>query len=79
MQAWPRDGTTALSALAFHGLIAAMLGLYLIFWLRWNLVQTLPVALALGAALVAVGHKALSGLATERLRSKTGKPGQKMD
>uniref|UniRef100_A0A7S3QP46 Ribophorin II n=1 Tax=Dunaliella tertiolecta TaxID=3047 RepID=A0A7S3QP46_DUNTE len=79
---WPQDGMTALSALAFHGLIAAMLGLYLVFWLRWNLIQTLPVALGLGAALVAVGHKALSGIATERLNSKTGvgsKVSQKMD
>ncbi|KAF5841388.1 Oligosaccharyltransferase subunit Ribophorin II-domain-containing protein [Dunaliella salina] len=79
---WPQDGMTALSALAFHGLIAAMLGLYLIFWLRWNLIQTLPVALGLGAALVTVGHKALSGIATERLHAKTpaaSKVSQKMD
>lgn len=69
-QAWPKDASTALAALLFHGLIAAMLGLYLFFWLKWNLAKTLPVALALGAVLAVVGHKALSGLATARLNAK---------
>lgn len=78
-QGWPKDSTTALAALGFHGLIAAMLGLYLLFWTRWNLVQTLPVCLLLGAALVFVGHKALSGIASERLAAKAGKVVSKMD
>jgi oligosaccharyltransferase complex subunit delta (ribophorin II) len=34
--------------LLFHGGIAAMLGLYLLFWLQLNLAQTLPLALGLG-------------------------------
>lgn len=66
-QAFPKDGTTALYSLVFHGLIGAMLCLYLLFWVKWNLAQTLPVALVLGSALALVGHKALSGLATSRL------------
>jgi oligosaccharyltransferase complex subunit delta (ribophorin II) len=61
---------TSLAALAFHGLLAAMLGVYLLFWTKWNLAETLPVVLVLGAALALVGHRALSGLATERLSSK---------
>jgi hypothetical protein len=54
-QGWPKDSVTAVSALAFHGLIAAMLGLYLLFWLKWNLAQTLPVALALVRVLACLG------------------------
>lgn len=68
MQGWPVDAATSLSCLLFHGGIAAMLGLYLIFWLQWNLAQTLPVALAIGVATALVGHQALSGLASARLK-----------
>jgi hypothetical protein len=69
LQAWPKDASTGLYALLFHGLIAALLSLYLFFWLKWNLADTLPVALVLGAALAFVGHRALSGLATARLQT----------
>jgi hypothetical protein len=69
VQAWPKDATTGFYALLFHGLIAALLSLYLFFWLKWDLANTLPVALALGAALAFVGHRALSGLATARLQT----------
>ena len=64
-QAFP-SGTTGLFALLFHGGIAAQLGLYFLFWTQLNLVQTLPLALALGAFLAVTGYKALSGLAAER-------------
>ncbi len=66
-QAWPRDASTSLAALGFHGLLAATLGVYLLFWTQWNLAQTLPVVLGLGAALVVVGQKTLSGIASERI------------
>lgn len=69
-KAWPKDGTTSIAALGFHGLTAAFLVVYLLFWTQWNLAETLPVVLALGLALALVGHKALSGLATERFTSK---------
>ncbi|KAL6762551.1 Oligosaccharyltransferase subunit Ribophorin II-domain-containing protein [Haematococcus lacustris] len=69
-RAWPKDGLTALMALAFHGLLAAMLGLYLFFWLRWDLAHTLPAALALGALLALTGQQALMGLASARLGAK---------
>jgi oligosaccharyltransferase complex subunit delta (ribophorin II) len=34
--------------LLFHGGIAAMLGLYLLFWVKLNLAQTAPLALLIG-------------------------------
>ncbi len=70
VQAWPKDGTTVLAALLFHGLLAAVLAVYMLFWTQWNLAETLPVVLGLGVLLFLVGHKALSGLATERFSSK---------
>jgi hypothetical protein len=51
----------------FHGGIAAQLGLYFLFWTQLNLVQTLPLAGAIGVFLVVTGFKALSGISAERL------------
>ncbi len=47
-----------------------MLVLYLFFWLKINLAQTLPIALVIGVLLAFTGHRALSGLATARMGSK---------
>ncbi|KAI8473224.1 MAG: Oligosaccharyltransferase subunit Ribophorin II-domain-containing protein [Monoraphidium minutum] len=60
-------GGGGLWALLFHGGIAALLGLYWLFWTRLNLAQTLPAALGVGAFTAAAGYKALSALADARL------------
>lgn len=64
------SGPGALWALLFHAGIAALLGLYWLFWTRLNLAQTLPAALGIGVATALVGYKALSGLADARLREE---------
>jgi oligosaccharyltransferase complex subunit delta (ribophorin II) len=53
--------------LLFHGGIAAMLLLYLLFWLHLNLAQMLPLAAGLGIFTAATGYKALSALSARRL------------
>jgi oligosaccharyltransferase complex subunit delta (ribophorin II) len=42
------SGASNLFVILFHGGIASLLALYLLFWLRLNLAQTLPLALGLG-------------------------------
>ncbi len=63
------SGDNRLWVLLFHGSIAALLGLYLLFWLRLNLAQTLPLALLLGLVVAITGYKALSATASARLGS----------
>ena len=53
--------------LLFHGSIAGMLGLYLMFWLKLNLAQTMPLAVGIGLLVTATGYKALSALSADRL------------
>jgi hypothetical protein len=48
-------GAAALPALAFHALTGAILLLYLLFWLRLNLMQTLAPLAALQLAARAAG------------------------
>ncbi|WIA23212.1 hypothetical protein OEZ86_010100 [Tetradesmus obliquus] len=60
------SGTAGLWALLFHGGIAALLGLYALFWLRLDLASTLPAALGLGAFTALTGYKALSALSAQR-------------
>lgn len=62
------EGTTRLAALGFHASIAAMLFLYLLFWLKLNLAETLPLVLAGGLTVALTGYFTLSGLAAERLK-----------
>ncbi|KAF8056103.1 nifk [Scenedesmus sp. PABB004] len=62
----PRGGG-ALWALLFHGGIAALLGLYLLFWLRLNLAATLPLAAGLGLFIAGTGWKALGALSDARI------------
>lgn len=45
-----------------------MLGLYLLFWVKLNLAQTLPLVLLGGMAVAVTGYKTLSGLAAARLK-----------
>jgi oligosaccharyltransferase complex subunit delta (ribophorin II) len=51
-------GASNLWVLLFHGGIAAMLGLYLLFWVKLNLAQTLPLALLLGVFTAGEGARA---------------------
>lgn len=64
-------GSGPLWVLLFHGSIAAMLGLYMLFWTKLNLAQTMPLAMGLGLAVAGSGYLALSALSAERLRSDT--------
>lgn len=60
------SGPAALWNLLFQAGLASILALYLLFWLRLNLMQTVPAAALLGLATAGVGTKALSGLAASR-------------
>lgn len=64
----PLDSSSFLYVVLFHGSIAAMLVLYFIFWLGLDLAQTLLFAGALGIVVVLSGYKALSTLASARLK-----------
>ncbi|KAG2445474.1 hypothetical protein HXX76_000090 [Chlamydomonas incerta] len=57
-----------LAALLFHGGLAAMLLLYLLFWLKLNLAQTLPLAGAGGLFVAGSGFVLLSALSQQRLK-----------
>jgi hypothetical protein len=62
----------------FHGGIAAMLGLYLLFWVHLNLATTLPLALLLGLFIAGSGYKALGALSSARIaESKAMTSGKK--
>jgi hypothetical protein len=69
-QAWPKNRVTALAATGFHLTLYALMGIYLAFWTQWTLAQTLPVVGLLCVSLALLGHRALSGLAAERLAGK---------
>ena len=58
MQAFPETGSARFHALGFHGGIAAILVLYLMFWLKLNLMQTFPIAAALEIVIFVFGTKA---------------------
>mmetsp|Transcript_31484 Transcript_31484/g.70093 ORF Transcript_31484/g.70093 Transcript_31484/m.70093 type:complete len:292 (-) Transcript_31484:521-1396(-) len=65
---FPKEGSVRTAALAFHGMLAGMLFMYAMFWLKWNLIQTLPRVLLLSIPLAFAGHHLLSGLASTRLK-----------
>ncbi|GAB4816093.1 hypothetical protein N2152v2_003139 [Parachlorella kessleri] len=60
------SGPAGLWSLLFQGGLAAILGLYVLFWLRLNLLQTLPVLAVLGVFTAGAGNRALSSLAQSR-------------
>lgn len=60
--------TAPIAAIVFHGSIAAMLGLYVLFWLQLNLAQTLVIAMPIGLVTAISGFYTLSGLAGQRLK-----------
>ena len=70
LQGFPKSGPAFVAAVAFHGGIASILGLYTLFWLRLNLMQTLPVLLVLGIFTIFAGYSALSQQADARLKQQ---------
>ncbi|MEW5309436.1 MAG: hypothetical protein WDW38_001325 [Sanguina aurantia] len=66
-KAFPTDPVAVACAFAFHGSVAGVLVLYLLFWLRLNLAETLPLALVGGAVIALTGYHLLSRLANARL------------
>ena len=68
--AWPGFGSAAgLACVAFHGGIAGILGLYLLFWARLNILQTLPLLAVLGLFTTVSGNRALLALADARAKA----------
>ncbi|PSC69378.1 dolichyl-diphosphooligosaccharide-glycosyltransferase subunit 2 [Micractinium conductrix] len=63
VKAFPTDGAGFLLAVAFHGGLAAICALYLLFWLRLNLMQTLPILAVLAALTAGFGSNLLARLA----------------
>ena len=70
LQGFPKDGAGRMAAMAFHGGIASILGLYTFFWLKLNLLQTLPWLLVLGIFTTVAGYSALSQQADSRLKQQ---------
>ena len=70
VQGFPGGGPSLLAAVAFHGGLASVLGLYTLFWLKLNLIQTLPVLMLLGLWTAVAGYHALSRQAEARLKQQ---------
>ncbi|KAJ8438508.1 hypothetical protein Cgig2_008995 [Carnegiea gigantea] len=68
---FPKSGLPAAFATLFHLGLAAVLGLYVLFWLKLNLFTTLKVLGFLGVFLVFVGHRTLSYLASTSAKLKS--------
>lgn len=68
VQGFPTSGPSFIAAIAFHGGIGSILALYTLFWLRLNLMQTLPILLVLGLFTTIAGYSALSRQAEARLK-----------
>ncbi|CAI5481245.1 unnamed protein product [Closterium sp. Yama58-4] len=71
LKAFPSAGVPLLSALAFHGGIAALLLLYVAFWVQVNLFTTLKLILLLAVLTAIPGHQVLSYLADVAPKAKT--------
>ena len=69
-QGFPKAGAGRLAAMAFHGGIASILGLYTLFWVKLDLMQTLPWLLVLGIFTTMAGYNALSQQADSRLKQQ---------
>ena len=70
LQGFPRNATAHVAAVAFHSGTASILGLYTLFWLKLNLMQTLPILLVLGIVTTVTGYSALSQQADSRLKQQ---------
>ncbi|XP_010265019.1 PREDICTED: dolichyl-diphosphooligosaccharide--protein glycosyltransferase subunit 2-like [Nelumbo nucifera] len=68
---FPGSAVPATFAILFHVGIAAVLLLYVLFWLKFNLFTTLKLLGFLGAFLLFVGHRTLSYLASTSAKLKS--------
>ncbi|KAI9399022.1 hypothetical protein POPTR_002G036600v4 [Populus trichocarpa] len=68
---FPSSSVPAMFAVLFHLGIAAVLLLYALFWLKWDLFTTLKALGFLGAFLMFVGHRILSHLASMSSKLKS--------
>ncbi|KNA05743.1 hypothetical protein SOVF_187510 [Spinacia oleracea] len=67
---FPTSSVPAAFAVLFHVGIAAVLGLYALFWLKLNLFTTLKYLSFLGVFLLFIGHRTLSHLASPSAKLK---------
>eukprot|EP00250_Pteridium_aquilinum_P024368 c2897_g1_i1 orf=270-2327(+) len=63
IKSFPSSGLPMLAAVVFHVGIASILGLYILFWLKFNLFQTLKLLGVLATLLTVPGYYILSHLA----------------
>mmetsp|Transcript_12246 Transcript_12246/g.39183 ORF Transcript_12246/g.39183 Transcript_12246/m.39183 type:complete len:675 (-) Transcript_12246:37-2061(-) len=63
-------------ALGFHGGLAAILALFVVYWLRLDMFTTLGGALLLGALTAIFGHRSLRATAAKEARAKAAKAAQ---
>ncbi|KAG4174605.1 hypothetical protein ERO13_A11G131600v2 [Gossypium hirsutum] len=68
---FPSNAVPATFATLFHVSIGAVLSLYVLFWLKLDLFQTLKLLGFLGVILVLVGHRVLSHLASTSAKLKS--------
>ncbi|MBA0617713.1 hypothetical protein Godav_027136 [Gossypium davidsonii] len=68
---FPSNTVPATFATLFHVSIGAVLSLYVLFWLKLDLFQTLKLLGFLGVILVLVGHRVLSHLAATSAKLKS--------
>ncbi|CAI9288440.1 unnamed protein product [Lactuca saligna] len=71
MKNFPTSTAPAAFAILFHGGIAAVLVLYVLFWLKLDLFITLKTLGVLGMFLLFVGHRTLSHLASTSAKVKS--------
>ncbi|KAK1426772.1 hypothetical protein QVD17_15452 [Tagetes erecta] len=71
MKNFPTSAVPATFAILFHGGIAAVLVLYVLFWLKLDLFTTLKTLGVLGMLLMFVGHRTLSYLASASAKVKS--------
>lgn len=69
-------GTSGLYALLFTGGLAALLGVYLLFWFKLNLAQTMPLVGLLGSFTAVFGYKTLQAIPGSDEQAKKDKKDQ---
>lgn len=78
LQGFP-GGAGFLAAAAFHLGLAAICGLYCLFWLRLTLLQTLPALIGLGVFTAGAGGSTLRRLAAEQGSGAAAKKAKKQE
>ena len=68
---FPRSASEYFYAALFQGTLTALMGLYVLYWLRLNIFQALSGSLILAVAAVLTGNKALTALHVRKAKVKT--------